>query len=1150
MKTPFKRIILASAMILTVAIASGQELYTPYDELPGMIKSYKPSYSENSPNWAKMLYDYPVNATKVNSKFIDYMHENPGLKSPMIRYYKLWSRAVSPYIDNNGEILMPDLEKIEKELLAWQEKSGSRTELKSLSSSDWSFLGPKDTYWLNSSGSSTPPKSCPWQVNIYAFDVAASNNDILYCGTETGLMNKTTDQGLNWQQLGTDYPFGGGVSAVVIHPENADIVYVAAGSQIHKTVDGGSNWTPMLPSSGRFGANRMKIDPNNPEKIIAGANEGVYLTTNGGANWIKKSSFRTWDVDIKPDDSNIMYALITNGSGNYMIQLSTDGGISFSSKSYPTDIPEGSGGLLAVTPDNPNLVFTIMLSSEDEGTPYLYKGAYVAATSNIGWIKIADGKTNAFEMNNGQGYFDLVLEVSPNDQNMIFVGTTTFFKSVDGGNNFTVIGGYWGDFSIHPDIQDLKLLPSGNTWVSTDGGFSYTTDNFISTSNYYSRNNGIVGSDMWGFDQGWNEDIIVGGRYHNGNTALADFYGDKALRMGGAESPTGWVIHGKSRHVAFDDLGNGWILPKTAESAHDGRFVFSKFPNMVEYGGRRGNLLHHPRYYNIIFVGEGTGFWVSSNMGTSFDLYHTFPGEVRYMQISFSNPNVIYADIVGYGLYQTEDGGENWERKPSLTAGSYGNSGWNGKLFFAVSPTNGNVIYSCLSNGAWSADKGKVFKSTDGGDSWTDYSGSVSEFLKCIVVQPDASGRDLVYLFTTSKQGATAKVLYRNYSMSDWEDYSINYPAGMNVNLAMPFFRDSKLRVGGSASVWESPLAEKNFYPIINPWVGNAVYNCSADTLYFDDHSILNHEGATWNWSISPEPAYISDANIRNPKVILGTPGSYDVSMSVEKDGQTYSKTLYSMVTSTTCPSINDCSNPAIIPTDRWSVVYVDSEEIPWGRFAENAFDGDDETFWHTAWSQSNPAPPHEIQIDMDTIYEVHSFTYMPRQSSSNGRIKGYELYFSEELDNWGSPVKTGNFENSTAPQEIKFSTPIVGRYFRLVALSEVNDNAWSSVAEITLKGCYIVKEDTTGINSEIIQNRYLTAFPVPADNVVNISLPSTGTHTYKVYNAVGQLSEEGIIDNSSDTFVLHLNDYTPGMYIIHMTDKNKVLYRAKFLKY
>lgn len=64
--------------------------------------------------------------------------------------------------------------------------------------------------------------------------------------------------------------------------------------------------------------------------------------------------------------------------------------------------------------------------------------------------------------------------------------------------------------------------------------------------------------------------------------------------MGGGESPTGWVLNEKDRHVAFNDLGDGWILPKAATDIPEGRFTFTKFPNMEEYGGRRSNLVHHP----------------------------------------------------------------------------------------------------------------------------------------------------------------------------------------------------------------------------------------------------------------------------------------------------------------------------------------------------------------------------------------------------------------------------------------------------------------------------------------------------------------------------------------------------------------------------
>jgi len=47
----------------------------------------------------------------------------------------------------------------------------------------------------------------------------------------------------------------------------------------------------------------------------------------------------------------------------------------------------------------------------------------------------------------------LVFEVSPNDENLVFWGTCSLFKSTDGGVNYTKIGGYGGNYAIHPDIQ-------------------------------------------------------------------------------------------------------------------------------------------------------------------------------------------------------------------------------------------------------------------------------------------------------------------------------------------------------------------------------------------------------------------------------------------------------------------------------------------------------------------------------------------------------------------------------------------------------------------------------------------------------------------------------------------------------------------------
>ena len=1119
--------------------ASSQTSYTPYDYFPGIIRAYKPAYEPNYPAWGKMLYDYPVNFNDVSGKFKAYMLHHKNEKNSLTRYFRIWSRAVESYVMPDGSILLPDLNAYYEKLIDAQ--LTARYKDKDRDESNWTFLGPKETFWLNESNSPSDPLSCPWQVNIYAFDVAASDDDILYCGSETGYVNKTTDAGMHWQLLAPEYPFGGGVTAIAIHPDNSDIVYAAAGNQVHKSLDGGLNWLPLLQSGELFYANRLKIDDDDPQKIISASSGGVHLSTDDGNTWAEKWAGPAWDVEIKPDDHNIIYALSKSG-GNFALVISTDGGQSFSLEpSFPSSITESSGGLLAVSSANPSLLLIIMLSSDN--TPYLYQGTL--NNGNWTWDLLATGQTPSFGMNNGQGFFDLVLDVSPTDPTIIMVGTTTLFKSLNGGSNFTAVGGYSGNFSIHPDIQDIKMLPNGKTWVSTDGGMNLTTDNFSSQLNYFVRVNGLVGSDMWGFDQGWNEDIVVGGRYHNGNTAMADFYQPKALRMGGAESPTGWVVQGRSRHAAFNDLGNGWILPPTAEAAPEGRFIFSKYPNMDEYGGRRGNLVTHPNYYGTFYLGEGAGFWKSTDMGTSYELLYTFPYNVRYLQISYSNPLVLYADVINKGLYKSEDGGLSWTLKPALCSSPYGTSYWKGRLFFAISPYDENLIYACLQNGTWSADVGKVFRSTDGGDSWEDWTGTLSEYTKCICVQPFDNQSEIIYLFTTSRGGSVAGVFYRTEGMGDWASFDTDYPAGMSVNLAMPFFRDGKIRVAGSAGIWESTLKEPEFEPIINPWVERAHFNCMLDTLYFEDHSIMNHEGASWTWSITPEPVYIEDVNMRNPGVVLGNPGTYSVSLSVNKGGETYVKTIPDMITTTTCPSIEDCSNPAELPKEIWELLYVDSEEVNYPGLAIMSFDNDPETIWHTRWSTGSDPYPHEIQVDLGATYRIFSFTYLTRQDGVNGRIKDYELYISEDQFSWGEAVSSGAFENTSSPQSIDFPEGIIGKYFRLLALSEVNGNAWASAAEFTMVGC---TDLIYGTFPEYTRQE-IKAFPVPGDGQVYLSLPSGSSFIYHIFNTMGQVCGQGNIGEASENHYFDLRSYKPGVYFIQLRDARGIVYNVKVVK-
>ncbi len=1148
------KLLFLSLIMLFQFFVEAQTNFTPYDELPAINKQEKPTYDKNYPKWAKMLYQYPVNFTEICSEFDSWIANSDVRKNEIIRYFKNWKPAVEPFVLDDGTIKIPNEKIIFRKNRTALLKSGLRKKSAAANNSNWTFLGPKETIWRNTG--TNPEKAgtpAPWQANVYSFDVAASDNNILYCGTETGFVNKTTDNGMTWQICGQNYHFGGGITATAINPSNPDIVYVSAAKQIHKTTDGGVTWKPMLDENNIFSASRLRIDANNHNKIVAATDKGIFISTNAGVSWVNRWDKQTWDIEIKPDDSNIIYGISSAKGDKFELVISKNGGSTFTKDvNFPSEIINKSGGLISVTPANPNIVYVSMLVKVgNDATTYIYKGTYNG--SKWGWVRTKTGdlrsEVGLGGFSTGQGYFDFVLEASPTDAKTVFWGTCSFYKSTDGAYNFDKIGGYGGDFSIHPDIQDLKLLPNGKMWVSTDGGMNYSTDYFTSLDNFHPRIQGLVGSHMWGFDQGWNEDIVVGGRYHNGNTAITDAYENRALRMGGAEAPTGWIVHGRSHQAVFKDINKGFTttIPATIDEVIDNKkYVFTKLPNMKSYGARRGNLLHHPNYYSVLYVGEGQGFWKSSDMGATWDLLHTFGGDVMFIQNSFTNPDVIYADVEGEGLYRSEDEGRTWTYKPSLTE-EYGEPAWAGKIHFVISPYDENTIYATPQKTSvyWDA---KVFKSTDGGTTWTDWSGSLSaeEYSKCLVIQPTKTGDDLVYLFIPAQKniaGAIGEVFYRKAGMDDWEPFDTNYPAGMTTIMALPFYRDSKIRVAGRGGIWESPLQEPEFTPVLNPWVNVPVIKCTLDTIYLDDHSMINHEGASWKWTIEPEPMYISDTNSRNPKIIPGTTGNFNVTMEVTNNGEVYSRTIQDMFFVTDCPSVADCSNPAELDKNNWKLIYADSQE--YDRLAVHAFDGDNSTFWHTEWRSSKPAHPHEIQIDLGESYNIHQLGIINRPTGTNGRIKDYKIYLSNSKTDWGTPVKTGTFEDSGVPTPIKFTNRPSGRYLKIVSLSEVNDKPFTTIAEINIIGCY---ESATSVATQPVINE-LKAFPVPTSGMVNLAVPVSRSLSYQIVSIMGQTVRTGIINNAASVYSFDLGACKPGIYYINMTDETGISFRAKVVK-
>ena len=192
----------------------------------------------------------------------------------------------------------------------------------------------------------------------------------------------------------------------------------------------------------------------------------------------------------------------------------------------------------------------------------------------------------------------------------------------------------------------------------------------------------------------------------------------------------------------------------------------------------------------------------------------------------------------------------------------------------------------------------------------------------------------------------------------------------------------------------------------------------------------------------------VPDSTLQDPgSVQFNIPGTYTVSFTVTD----------ALGLSDPTPAVRVVtvrSSSPVIPKTGWSLRYADSQELVGENgAAANAFDGNVNTIWHTKWYGGSPAHPHEIQIDLGATYTIDGFRYLPRQDGGvNGRIGQYEFYVSADGVSWGSSVAVGGFVNDAGEKQVSFA-PLAGRYVRLRAISEVNGNPWTSMAEINVLG-------------------------------------------------------------------------------------------------
>ncbi len=868
---------------------------------PYLLPEQMLPHSGKQPLWVQRMYAPNPNVYEVDSLAeaagINYSAEEKNSSNPFAGVYRRWRHKIAPYLNNEGFIKYPDAAE-------WQEiETRYRSGQSGAKQNSWQFAGPSLhlNARYNANDTQVPVSS---HANIYSIDQSFSNPLILYCGGETGGIHKSTDKGQTWQYVSASYPITA-VRSIAIHPGNPDLVLASANGKIYRTSDGGNTWTPSgSPAFQALNAeaNQISFHPQNPQIVFAGTTKGLFRSNDAGQTWNEVYPEECMSVVFKADNPQVVFALRKNPvSGIADFYKSTDGGNTFGIRSNgwftvpPADagLIDSRGGKIAVTAANPNKVYVLLVGSSAQTAQLQLNGFIGVYVSNDAGESFTlphqligapyDGTSHPNPMtfsgdNNtyNQIYYNTTLAVSQLNPNQILFGGLSLWRSNNGAAGFTPVGGYVGNVpGIHPDMQTIfSRLTSPTTeevWLSSDGGVNHSTDWFAT---HESLCKGLRGGDFWGFGQGWNEDIMVGGRYHNGNAAYStSFPQGEFLSLGGGEAATGYVSYAPGKICLFSDIG-GRQLPDSLTGI-TGAFAISQSPNESYWFNSSSRVIFDHRRFMHAFMGKDNGFYKSINGGGTFSLVASVMPSAAYdvlgIEQSPVNPFCFYAQAATNNtsvLRRTTSGGQTWTTVPQPQSG-YRN------IWFCLGSTNEQELWIAYTDGNNGA---KIYRTINGGQTWTNLSTATLNGFRIFGICHQWGTNGGVYLAMQN-----GSVFYRNNNMSDWVSYSQGLPLITNPIGIIPFYKDGKIRLANSGiGIWEAPLYEASA-----PMAGFASdlesFYCEGDSVRFTAYSVAN-ANAGWQWSFpGGSPA---TSVLRDPVVVYNQPGSYDVQLIVQQGMQ------------------------------------------------------------------------------------------------------------------------------------------------------------------------------------------------------------------------------------------------------------------------
>jgi len=646
---------------------------------------------------------------------------------------------------------------------------------------------PKDTLFSAATLSGLTFRSIgPAVTSGRVADIEVNPNNIneYYVAAASGGVWKTANAGITYTPV-FDKEGSYSIGCVTIDPNNTNVVWVGTGENnnqrsvaygdgVYKSEDGGKSWKNMgLKNSEHTGM--IVVDPTNSDVVYvaaygplwsAGGDRGIYKTTDGGKNWksILNVSENTGfnEIHMDPRNSNVLYACAhqrrrqgftyISGGPESAIYKSTDGGTTWNK--IHKGLPEGDFGRIgmSVSPVNPDVLFCMIETSDKRG------GTFRSTDRGASWEKRSD--------NNTSGNYYVEIFCDPKNVDKLFYVDFWINVSLDGAKTFKNIGEKYKHVDNHAlwinpnNTQHILAGCDGGLYETFDHGANWEFKSNLPITQFYkvAVDNALPFYNVYG---GTQDNNTLGGPSRT-KSANGIHNMDWYVTVGGDGFET--VVDPKDPNIVYSLWQYGGLVRYDKKSGEaldirpvegenepalrwnwDAPIIISKFNNTRLYFGANklfrsddrgenwtaisGDLSRQIDRNKLVVMGK---VWsmdaVAKNQST--DMYGQL---VTIAESPFDENHLVVGTDDGL-IQVTTDGGKSWTQIssfPGVPDRTYVNQ-------IVASRHDRNVFYATFNHHRYGDFKPYIYKSTDGGRSWSSISSDlpVRGSTYCMVEDP------------------------------------------------------------------------------------------------------------------------------------------------------------------------------------------------------------------------------------------------------------------------------------------------------------------------------------------------------------------------------------------------------------------------------